>query len=242
MNRTEILPRVDGRDISDSYRLGRCPAEGWVRQENGGAGYDGNWARVRGCDLAFYYRVPGGRHGDVTCPGCGLALDVTTRRLRAGFLPLSPADVRNIRAHKGQPCEVSCLSPIVAAHVPTPLTPAEIRKVSLRERAEAALLAFDVKPRCTACWGYNASAKRHATCGFCREWGEDRVTAEGERDSYTYKREELVERVQRYNGTVGPAPVGQDAYEQHIAERRRKAAEYKAKRIAELRAQGVRGY
>lgn len=236
--RNEILPRVDGRDIPASFHLGRCEAERWVRQPGAGAGYDGNWARVRGCDLAFFFRLPaGGHNADVTCPGCGLSLDITTRQLRRGFLPLSDADVRAIKASKGWPVDVSCLAPLDAAPSAPVALPADAKRASQREAAEAALRAFDAKPRCRVCWGYNASAKKHDTCGFCREYGKSEADqiSDGERDQYTWKRGDLVARVAKYGGVAGPAPVGQAAVDAHVAERQRKAAAYKAQRLAALR-------
>jgi hypothetical protein len=212
MNRTEILPRVPGNEIPASYALGRCEAEGWRRQLGGGAGWDGNWVKVRGCDLAFFFRLPSGkRNADVVCPGCGLNLEWTTRRLRAGFLPLSAADVKAILASKGQPVEVSCLSPIVAAPVaPVAVAPAPAAVKSPKlDAAVAALAAFDAKPRCEVCWGYNASVKTSPRCSFCREWKQTTVdqTAQGERNQYTWKRSDLVARVKKYGGTPAPAPV-----------------------------------
>ena len=237
--RVEILPRVPGSEIPTSFHLGRCEAERWLhRPEAAGANQYG-WVRARGCDLAFFFRLPsGGHNADVSCPGCGLSLDITTRRLRAGFLPLSDADVKAIRSCKGQPVEVSSLGPIVAS-APEALAPVEApARASKRQAALDALAKFDAKPRCQQCWRFNPSSRKSALCNDCREDGPAAYGIEQERDGYTSARREIVERVERWGGVAGPAPVGQDAYEAHLAERRRKNAEWKAKRVAELRAQG----
>ena len=236
MNRSETLPRVDGREIPASFHLGRCEAERYARSADGG------WERVRGCDLAFYFRLPSSAKNRfaVSCPGCGLSLDVTTRRLRAGFLFLNSADVKAIIAAKGEPVEVSCLSPIVSDVVVEALAPRDVRQEGLRQKAEAALVAFDAKPRCAVCWGYNASVKKSDRCGFCQAWDASagQQHAQGERDGYCWKRQELVERVEKYGGAAAPSPVA--GYADHIAARDARRAEERARRVAELRARGVR--
>jgi hypothetical protein len=106
--------------------------------------------------------------------------------------------------------------------------------------AEAALATFDAKPRCAVCWGYNASVKTSDRCSFCREWGQTEVdqTALGARDQYTWSRGDLVARVVKGGGTPPPAPLA--GYDAHVAERDARKAAERDKRIAELRARGVR--
>lgn len=278
MNRTEILPRVDGSEIPTSYALGRCDSH-WV-------GVWPNNREVKDCGLAFFWkRTPGDDNVSVTCPSCGKGLEITTRRLRAGFLPLSPADVTAIHvangyaalrpavqaqkavepgdwwhisdaqrnalvalygALQGQPVEVSCLSPIVATPVAPvavasapALAPAPVKSPKL-DAALAALSAFDAKPRCACCWAYNAAIKKSPYCGFCREWGKTEVDqiSQGERDQYTYKRGELVARVEKAGGVAPEAPVA--GYAAHVAERTARKAAERERRVAELRAQGLR--
>lgn len=107
------------------------------------------------------------------------------------------------------------------------------------EAAVTALAAFDAKPRCRHCWGYNASFKKSDLCGSCREWGTDRTTADGDRDQYAWKRQELVARVTKYGGTPAPSPLG-DAVAIHERMRDAKRAEARERRIAGLRAGAVR--
>jgi hypothetical protein len=90
---------VDGAKLPASYNLGRCTA-GLVYRENGGHGYNGHYAQVPGCEVAFAWK-PAGLTGSVTCPACGGDLAITTRRLRQGFLVLSPADVKAIQDANG---------------------------------------------------------------------------------------------------------------------------------------------
>jgi len=251
--RHETIARTDGREIHGRNHLGRCPAEYIARCDGGGEGYDGNWKTFQGCDLAFFYRMPSNkRAADVTCPSCGLVLQITTRRLRAGFLALTDADVAAILASGGQPVDVSCLSPMtepvivdtaVTADVTLPAAPVPSEPVKNAKlvAAELALTAFDAKPRCAVCWAYNASSRQHPTCGFCRSWNqtEGDQTAQGERDQYTWKRGDLVERVRKAGGTPWPSPLG-EAVVAHIEERNYRKAAERAKRVAELRARGIR--
>jgi hypothetical protein len=76
---TTMSERTDGRDVPSSHNLGRCDEQ------------------FGGCGLAFHWH----RAEGVTCPKCGRGLDLTTRRLRAGFLPLTKEDVKAIQDANG---------------------------------------------------------------------------------------------------------------------------------------------
>lgn len=271
----ELAPRVPGSALASAYYVQRCTT-GLVPRDGGGHGYDGNWAQVVGCELAFAFKLRSGDlAGSVTCPVCGQALQTTTRRLRQGFLVLTDAEVKAVqdangwtanRAHikavcastgpdrwersraawgliVGVPVPVACVAPIApapVAEVEAP-APAPVKQVKL-VAAEAALAAFDAKPRCEVCWGYNASVKTSPRCGFCREWNQQPgdQTAQGDRDQYTWKRSDLVVRVVRHGGTPTPSPLGDAVVGAHIAERDARKAAERERRVARLRAQGVR--
>lgn len=64
-----------GNEVHHSHNLGRCYT----------------------CDLAFHWK----RSDGVTCPKCGGGLSITTRRLRQGFLFLTPEDVKAIEDANG---------------------------------------------------------------------------------------------------------------------------------------------
>jgi hypothetical protein len=213
-------PRTAGSDLPVGHNVSRCAT----------------------CQVAFAWK-PAGPVASVTCPLCGRHLKTTTRRLAAGFVVLTPAQVRKIQdgngftarkaeyrtivtpgsrwwssnrwqAEKAFWAQIKGTPVAIGIAAPAPAKAPAVAATSPKlDAAVAALAAFDAKPRCAVCWGYNASVKKHATCGFCREWNataQDQ-TAQGERRQYAWKRGDLVARVKRYGGTPTPAPVGDDA-------------------------------